>query len=198
MKQGYIYDPKDRHDFVGDACMWCGAITNALREMPCPGKKAKVTPSPAEGASSSSEAPPITELDRSLMFARGIIMHGGYDEQTRGAVIGTIESARLFIATQDDLISSLRAEADNWKSAALDGAKEYAQDVDALCKAAGVENIQQIGPLVSAIQARCEKMREALELIAAPKRPDGTYNRDREACEELARAALAEEAKGER
>lgn len=32
---------------------------------------------------------------------------------------------------------------------------------------------------------------EALELTATPKRPDGTYNRCREACEELARTALA-------
>ena len=31
----------------------------------------------------------------------------------------------------------------------------------------------------------------ALELIASPKRPDGTYNRDRHACELLARDALA-------
>lgn len=32
--------------------------------------------------------------------------------------------------------------------------------------------------------------REALELIAAPKRPDGTWNRDREACRQLAAEAL--------
>lgn len=36
------------------------------------------------------------------------------------------------------------------------------------------------------------RLREALELIATPKRPDGTYNRCREACEALARAALEE------
>jgi len=34
------------------------------------------------------------------------------------------------------------------------------------------------------------RLRQALELIAAPKRPDGTYNRCREACEALARDAL--------
>lgn len=38
---------------------------------------------------------------------------------------------------------------------------------------------------------------EALELIAAPKRADGTYNRCREACEELARATLAKLRGGE-
>ena len=35
------------------------------------------------------------------------------------------------------------------------------------------------------------QLRAALELIAAPMRPDGTYNRDRAACGILARAALA-------
>ena len=36
-------------------------------------------------------------------------------------------------------------------------------------------------------------MREALELIAAPKRPDGTWNRDRAACQQIAAEALAKE-----
>jgi len=35
-----------------------------------------------------------------------------------------------------------------------------------------------------------ERLRAVLELIASPKRPDGTYNRCREACETLAREAL--------
>jgi len=35
------------------------------------------------------------------------------------------------------------------------------------------------------------RLREALELIASPMRPDGTYNRDRRACELLAKEALA-------
>jgi hypothetical protein len=34
------------------------------------------------------------------------------------------------------------------------------------------------------------RFRSALELIAAGKRPDGTYNRCREACEILAKEAL--------
>lgn len=37
---------------------------------------------------------------------------------------------------------------------------------------------------------RAMDMREALELIAAPKRPDGTWNRDREACRQIAAEAL--------
>jgi len=38
------------------------------------------------------------------------------------------------------------------------------------------------------------KLREALELIAAPMRPDGTWNRDREACRRIAEEALREDA----
>ena len=37
---------------------------------------------------------------------------------------------------------------------------------------------------------RARDMRKALELIAAPQRPDGTWNRDREACRQLAAEAL--------
>ncbi len=40
-------------------------------------------------------------------------------------------------------------------------------------------------PSLWALQAR-----ETLELIAAPQRPDGTWNRDREACRQLAAEAL--------
>ena len=40
-------------------------------------------------------------------------------------------------------------------------------------------------PSLWALQAR-----EALELIAAPQRPDGTWNRDREACRQIAAEAL--------
>lgn len=37
---------------------------------------------------------------------------------------------------------------------------------------------------------RAMEMRKALELIAAPMRPDGTWNRDREACRQLAAETL--------
>jgi endonuclease YncB( thermonuclease family) len=36
----------------------------------------------------------------------------------------------------------------------------------------------------------CERHSIALALIATPPRPDGTWNRDRQACYELAREAL--------
>lgn len=38
-----------------------------------------------------------------------------------------------------------------------------------------------------------ERLREALSLIASSMRPDGTWNRDRQACMELAREALERE-----
>lgn len=41
-------------------------------------------------------------------------------------------------------------------------------------------------------QERAARAYEALEIIATPARPDGTYNRDRRACELLARDALGE------
>jgi hypothetical protein len=43
---------------------------------------------------------------------------------------------------------------------------------------------------VDSLVAENERLRQALELIAAPKKPDGTYNRDRETCEQVAKAAL--------
>ena len=40
------------------------------------------------------------------------------------------------------------------------------------------------------VQKDLTAAREALQLIACPMRPDGTWNRDREACRALAQAAL--------
>ena len=45
------------------------------------------------------------------------------------------------------------------------------------------------------LRADAAQLRAALELIAAPMRPDGTYNRDRAACGSIARAALNPPAK---
>jgi hypothetical protein len=42
------------------------------------------------------------------------------------------------------------------------------------------------------LMAQVAQLRGALELIAMPKRSDGTYNRSREACEVLAASALSE------
>lgn len=66
-----------------------------------------------------------------------------------------------------------RAEAwhrkyDRWRERAVDGALEYGR-----------------------LQVRLARAEEALRLIATPRRSDGTYNRSREACEQLARDTLA-------
>lgn len=45
---------------------------------------------------------------------------------------------------------------------------------------------------LSALRAECGRLRAALEKIAAPVRPDGTYNLSREACEQIAKEALSE------
>jgi len=42
----------------------------------------------------------------------------------------------------------------------------------------------------AALSIKSEDRRTALELIASPMRPDGTWNRDREACRQLAVEAL--------
>lgn len=42
----------------------------------------------------------------------------------------------------------------------------------------------------SRLEVEVERLRAALELIAAPARPDGSWNRDRAACQQIAQAAL--------
>ena len=43
---------------------------------------------------------------------------------------------------------------------------------------------------IDRLQVALAAAQEALQLIACPMRPDGTWNRDREACRALAQAAL--------
>lgn len=43
---------------------------------------------------------------------------------------------------------------------------------------------------------RAERLAEALRLIAAPQRPDGSWNRDREACRQIAEEALRNQEDG--
>lgn len=45
---------------------------------------------------------------------------------------------------------------------------------------------------------KSREMQEALQIIATPQRPDGTWNRDREACRQLAAEALGFHNKGGR
>ena len=43
---------------------------------------------------------------------------------------------------------------------------------------------------IEALRAQVEQYRAALELIASPIRPDGTWNRDRAACQQIAQEAI--------
>ena len=45
---------------------------------------------------------------------------------------------------------------------------------------------------IEALEQAYMKAHSALELIATPKRPDGTWNRDREACRDVAAKTLAQ------
>ena len=56
------------------------------------------------------------------------------------------------------------------------------------------ERAKKSDALIAAVDD-IERLTAALEIIAAPMRPDGTYNRDRAACGSIARAALATSAK---
>lgn len=40
------------------------------------------------------------------------------------------------------------------------------------------------------LNVRLERCRRALERVAAPARPDGTFNHDRESCRQIAQSAL--------
>ena len=63
-------------------------------------------------------------------------------------------------------------------------------DWNALVKAIGSPtNGGAIGH-ATALRAQVEQYRAALELIASPMRPDGTWNRDRAACQQIAREAI--------
>jgi hypothetical protein len=52
------------------------------------------------------------------------------------------------------------------------------------------ENMNGMVSDIEKLKLENARYRDALELIATPVRSDGTYNRDRKACEELAREAL--------
>ena len=53
------------------------------------------------------------------------------------------------------------------------------------------DEINRLQQEIFFLQRKLNAANTALELIAAPKRGDGTYNRCREACETLAKEALS-------
>ena len=52
------------------------------------------------------------------------------------------------------------------------------------------DKVQQLTEAMAALRARRDKYESLVRLVATPKRPDGTFNLCREACQKLAEEAL--------
>ena len=76
----------------------------------------------------------------------------------------------------------------------LDAIEEQVREIDSLrAQDTGPSVMRQhdiLSGVINSLSTENARLRETLELIAAPKRNDGTYNRCREACEQLAKQAL--------
>ena len=135
----------------------------------------------------------LESLPVALVFQRS----GG----TRG-VKQTIAALREALAAASIIspeITGPKAEADPELSAALGwpgGISNPVLDRTQLLQMVAVLRVAQQPALepVAWMPASVEhRFRDALELIAAPRRPDGSWNRDREACRQLAVEALGNE-----
>ena len=84
-------------------------------------------------------------------------------------------------------MTEAQALADEIKRLAQQWALAEVRDTDD-CATLGESLASAIDRL--AAMAQPLRAREALELIATPQRPDGSWNRDREACRRLAAEAL--------
>ena len=82
------------------------------------------------------------------------------------------------IAAQVERIADLEEKLNGWFA-----------ERDGLLSELADERAKKSDALIAAVD-HIARLRAALELIAVPMRPDGSYNRDREACGILARAAL--------
>ncbi len=97
--------------------------------------------------------------------------------------------------TPDNEVAILHEKAKTWRRHYRDEASKAQK-----CKQAFIEQEKEVARLRELLENTCKdyykvsdevtRLRAALELIAAPIRPDGTYNRCREACEQLAKEAL--------
>lgn len=129
------------------------------------------------------------------------------DEMKLDAAIGRVPLYAKDFAWEERL-SAVTKERDTLSKAHADLTKMYnllTEDRDLLLKqrttweasvfknvfgADEAQILDDVRKQLDACQADAARYRQALELIAVPKRKDGTYNRCREACEVLAREAL--------
>lgn len=71
-------------------------------------------------------------------------------------------------------------------------ARDFQNSLDRYYPKETTADIIRLIEIVRSAHGQLDIAVKALELVATPKRNDGTYNRCREACEELATIALAE------
>lgn len=109
------------------------------------------------------------------------------DRKTRVLVHPLLQTARGSLVDED------YADVERLLGLAVDRAKDLEAEVERLREAVEWRENERRNALIDnqRLRAEVERLKEALEFIAAPRRRDGSYNRSREACEQLAREALA-------
>jgi hypothetical protein len=78
----------------------------------------------------------------------------------------------------------------NWKTCPTHGPDKPSAWGCPECVREQREELTALRAEVAALREDAERLRSALEFIASPMRPDGTWNRDRAACQQLAALAL--------
>lgn len=131
----------------------------------------------------------LTFLD-AVKIARGCLDYGG-GYRHNGEMLAIYHNG---IKTVIKVLQNTFDKGLDTQSAALHflgGENGLANTVQIIREALGLpaESANGGNDLLNAISAVCQ-MREALELIATPRRPDGTWNRNREACRQIAVQAL--------
>lgn len=115
------------------------------------------------------------------------VAHGRSEERSKllaeGWTSSIIEQKDTEIAAQKERIKELMEEAKERAHAWRANKIVYLEKIKALQSVLDVQ-VELIAC------GECQRLRDVLEVIAMPKRADGTYNRSREACENLAWRAL--------
>lgn len=128
----------------------------------------------------------------SSVIDRGITkIDGSYCDVLAGLALDALARAGWAVVPAVDETADLRQPpcgGPGWYSTGL--SYEYAKPADMTTIADLRRRLMHLDCNLSEVTSEYERYRRALEQIAAPKRPDGTYNRCREACELLARQAL--------